>query len=98
MLELIAVGHEQSVGEELMSAIYDPPEAEQSTSRMSTKIALPRLVGLVNAVEGPWSEYRGSLGCDSRWLSKQLKSFEPRWRNRCATRAQRLAGQRLRHP
>ena len=39
------------------------------------QIALPRLVGLVNGVDGSWSEYRGGLGCDSRWLSKQLKSF-----------------------
>jgi hypothetical protein len=46
-----------------------------------TKIALQRLVGLVNAVDGPWTEYRGNMGCDSRWLSKQLKSFDLRWRN-----------------
>ena len=76
MLELIAVGHEPSVGEELMSAIYDILTAEQIDRPDVTKIALQRLVGLVNAVDGPWTEYRGGMGCDSRWLSKQLKSFD----------------------
>ena len=75
MLELIAVGHEQSVGEELMTAIYALMEEELVVHPKVHQIALPRLVGLVNGVEGSWSEYRGGLGCDSRWLSKQLKSF-----------------------
>ena len=75
MLELIAVGHEQSVGEELMTAIYAILEEELVVHPKVHQIALPRLVGLVNGVEGSWSEYRGGLGCDSRWLSKQLKSF-----------------------
>ena len=81
MLELIAIGHEPSVGEELMSAIYGILTAEQIDRPDVTKIALQRLVGLVNAVDGPWTEYRGNMGCDSRWLSKQLKSFDLRWRN-----------------
>ena len=29
----------------------------------------------MNSVDGSWSEQRGGLGCDSRWLGKQLKSF-----------------------
>ena len=76
MLELIAVGHEQSVGEELMTAICAILTEELVVHPKVHQIALPRLVGLVNGVEGPWSEYRGGLGCDSRWLSKQLKSFD----------------------
>src|SRR5262245_22706977 len=75
MLELIAVGHEQSVGEELMTAIHALMEEEFVVHPRVHQIALPRLVGLVNGVEGSWSENRGGLGCDSRWLSKQLKSF-----------------------
>jgi hypothetical protein len=81
MLELIAIGHEPTVGEELMSAIHGILTAEQIDRPDVTKIALQRLVGLVNAVDGPWTEYRGNMGCDSRWLSKQLKSFDLRWRN-----------------
>jgi hypothetical protein len=81
MLKLIAIGHEPTVGEELMSAIHDILTKEQIDRPDVTKIALQRLVGLVNAVDGPWTEYRGNLGCDSRWLSKQLKSFDLRWRN-----------------
>src|SRR5262245_23350067 len=76
MLELIAVGHEQSVGEELMAAIYDILTEELVVHPRSRQIALPRLVGLVNRVEGPWSEYRGGLGYDSRGLSRQLKTFD----------------------
>ena len=75
MLELIAVGHEQSIGEELMMAIHALMEEEIVVHPKVHQIALPRLVGLVNGVEGSWSEYRGGLGGDSRWLSKQLKSF-----------------------
>ena len=75
MLELIAVGHEQSVGEELMTAICALMEEELVDHPKVHQIALPRLVGLVNGVDGSWSEYRGGLGCDSRWLGKQLKSF-----------------------
>ena len=75
MLELIGVGHEQSVGEELMTAICTLVEEELVVHPKANQIALPRLVGLVNGVEGSWSEERGGLGCDSRWLSKQLKSF-----------------------
>ena len=78
MLELIAVGHEQSVGEELMTAICTLMEEELVVHPKVHQIALPRLVGLVNGVEGSWSEYRGGLGCDSRWLGKQLKSFSLR--------------------
>jgi hypothetical protein len=81
MLKLIAIGHEPSVGEELMSAIYGILTTERIDRPDVTKIALQRLVGLVNAVDGPWAEYRGNMGCDSRWLSKQLKSFDLRWRN-----------------
>ena len=78
MLELIAVGHEQSVGEELMTAICTLMEEELVVHPKVHQIALPRLVGLVNGVEGSWSEYRGGLGCDGRWLGKQLKSFSLR--------------------
>ena len=75
MLELIAVGHEQSVGEELMTAVHALMQQELVDHPKSRQIALPRLVGLVNGVEGSWSEQRGGLGCNSQWLSKQLKSF-----------------------
>ena len=64
------------------------PDGEQIDRPDVTKIALQRLVGLVNAVDGPWTEYRGDMGCDSRWLSKQLKSFGLRWRNGARPRAQ----------
>ena len=87
MLELIAVGHEQSVGEELMTAICALMEEELVVHPKVHQIALPRLVGLVNGVEGSWSEHRGGLGCDSRWLSKQLKSFSLAGPSRCATRS-----------
>jgi hypothetical protein len=75
MLELIAVDHEQSVGEELMTAICTLMEEELVVHPKVHQIALPRLVGLVNGVEGSWSEYRGGLGCDGRWLGAQLRSF-----------------------
>ena len=75
MLELIAAGHEQSVGEELMTAVHALMQEELVDHPKSRQIALPRLVGLVNSVDGSWSEQRGGLGCDSRWLGKQLKSF-----------------------
>jgi len=78
MLELIAVGHEPSVGEELMTAICTLIEEELVVHPKVHQIALPRLVGLVNGVDGSWSEYRGGLGCDGRWLGKQLKSFSLR--------------------
>ena len=55
MLELIAVGHEQSVGEELMTAICTLMEEKEFVVHPKVRqIALPRLVGLVNGVEeGP---------------------------------------------
>ena len=58
-----------------MTAICALVEEELLVHPKANQIALPRLVGLVNGVEGSWSEERGGLGCDSRWLSKQLKSF-----------------------
>jgi hypothetical protein len=78
MRELIAVGHEQSIGEELMMALCTLIEEELVVHPKVHQIALPRLVGLVNGVEGSWSENRGGLGCDGRWLGKQLKSFSLR--------------------
>ena len=73
MLELIAIGHEPSVGEELMSAIYDILTAEQIDRPDVTKIALQRLVGLVNAVEVPgpstaatWAATAGGSASSSR--------------------------------
>ena len=75
MLKLIAVGHEQSDGEELMTAIHAILEEQVVIHPTVFQIALPRLVGLVNGVEGFWSELRNGLGCDGRWLSKQLRSF-----------------------
>ena len=75
MVDLITIGHEQSTGEELMTAIHAILEEEVVIHPTVFQIALPRLVGLVNGVEGFWSELRNGLGCDGRWLSKQLKSF-----------------------
>jgi hypothetical protein len=75
MVDLITIGHEQSAGEELMTAIHAILEEEVVIHPTVFQIALPRLVGLVNGVEGFWSELRNGLGCDGRWLSKQLKSF-----------------------
>ena len=75
MMELIDAGHDQSPGEELMTAIFSILSLELIDNPTVTKISLQRLVGLVNYREGHWSDHRGGVGCDSRWLGKKVKEF-----------------------
>ena len=79
MLELIAVAHEPGEGEELMAALFDILSLEltnRADEKGDIKIALSRLVGLVNSHDGPWTEYRNGLGCDQRWLSTDLEAVQ----------------------
>ena len=84
MVELSAVAHEPGEGEELMAALFDILSLElanRDDEKGDIKIALSRLVGLVNHHDGPWTEYRNGLGCDQRWLSTTLRRFKLLARN-----------------
>ena len=98
MLELIAIGHEPSVGEELMSAIYDILTAEQIDQPECDQDRPAAAGWLGECRRRSLDRVPRQHGLRQPVAQQAAQELRPEMAQRARPRARRPAGQRLRHP